>query len=90
LRVMHDSAEKYEGALTGAVRNSLNDVDLEVEIRPSRSKGYWRSRLRDAELASEWISLTVNDLEIMDRIGVIPALQLGDFRVANESLRQKP
>ncbi len=86
--VIHDRTGASEGPLTGAVRNSLNSAHLEVEIRPSRLKGRWRVRLRDAELASEWIDLTANDLEIMERVGVIPTLQLGDFRVAYDSMKR--
>lgn len=78
---------KLEATLAQAVRNSLNLPDLRVSVRRNRTRRTWSFRLHKDSVASGWIELDAGAIEIMKKLGLLPALHLGTFRVAYQELR---
>ena len=83
---LHRSA-KLELALAQAVRNSLNLPALPVDVRRVNTRRAWRFRLHKDALCSGWIELDDGAASIMKKLGLLPALHLGTFRVAYQELR---
>ena len=78
---------KLEATLAQAVRNSLNLPDLQVSVRRSKAHRTWSFRLHKDSASSGWIELNAGAIEIMKKLGLLPALHLGTFRVAYQELR---
>jgi len=78
---------RLEERLALAVRNSLNLPDLKVSVRPGKSHGSRRFRLRHESASSDWLELDAESIRIMKEVGLLPALHLGTFRVAYAQLR---
>ena len=77
---------KVNEQLASAVRKSLNLPRLKVSVR--RTGMRWLFQLRHGGGASEWIELAADDIRVMKQLGLLPALQLGNFRVAFAKLRR--
>ena len=77
---------KLNKQLAAAVRKSLNLPRLKVSVR--RSGAQWLFRLHYQGGASEWMELAGDDIRVMKQLGLLPALQLGNFRVAFAALRR--
>ena len=78
---------KLEATLAQAVRNSLNLPDLQVSVRRSKTHRTWSFRLHKDSASSGWIELDAGAIAIMKKLGLLPALHLGTFRVAYQELR---
>lgn len=79
---------KLEEKLAQAVRNSLNLPDLEVAVRQNKSRRSWSFRLRKDGLSSDWLELDAGSIDIMKKIGLLPAIHLGLFRITYDALRR--
>jgi hypothetical protein len=77
---------KINEQLASAVRKSLNLPRLKVSVR--RTGPRWLFQLHHSGGASEWIELAGDDIRVMKQLGLLPALQLGTFRVAFAALRR--
>ena len=77
---------KINEQLASAVRKSLNLPRLKVNVR--RTGIRWLFQLRHAGSSSEEIELAADDIRVMKQLGLLPALQLGNFRVAFAKLRR--
>ncbi|MGH9783097.1 MAG: hypothetical protein ACRD88_02835 [Terriglobia bacterium] len=80
-------AGKLETSLAQAVRNSLNLPELKVDVRRIPTRRAWRFRLHKDKASSGWIELDDGAAGIMKKLGLLPALHLGTFRVAYQELR---
>ena len=78
---------KLEASLAQAVRNSLNLPELKVDVRRIPTRRAWRFRLHKGSASSGWIELNDGAAAIMKKLGLLPALHLGTFRVAYQELR---
>ena len=78
---------KLAAALAQAVRNSLNLPDLKVDVRRIKTRRAWRFRVHKDAVCSGWIELNDGAAAIMKKLGLLPALHLGTFRVAYQELR---
>ena len=78
---------KLETILAQAVRNSLNLPDLHVSVRRNKTRQTWSFRLHKDSASSGWIELNAGAIEIMKKLGLLPALHLGTFRVSYQELR---
>jgi hypothetical protein len=76
-----------EATLAQAVRNSLNLPGLRVDVRHIPTRRAWRLRLHKDSVSSGWIELDDGAAAIMKKLGLLPALHLGTFRVAYQELR---
>jgi hypothetical protein len=77
---------KINEQLASAVRKSLNLPRLKVSVR--RTGLRWLFQLHHSGGASDWIELARDDIRVMKQLGLLPALQLGNFRVAFAKLRR--
>ena len=78
---------KLATALAQAVRNSLNLPELKVDVRRIKTRRAWRFRVHKDAMCSGWIELDDGAAAIMKKLGLLPALHLGTFRVAYQELR---
>lgn len=86
-RITSNRTGKLEMALAQAVRNSLNLPELKVDVRRIKTRRAWRFRLHKDSARSGWIELDDGAAAIMKKLGLLPALHLGTFRVAYQELR---
>jgi len=77
-----------EEKLAQAVRNSLNLPRLRVSVRRHRLRRSWSFCLHKERACSDWLELDSSSIEIMEKLGLLPALHLGTFRIAYAALRQ--
>ena len=79
---------KLEQKLAQAVRNSLNLPDLRVAVRQNKSRRSWSFCLKENGACSDWLELDAGSIEVMKKIGLLPAIHLGVFRIAYDLLRR--
>ena len=78
---------KLEETLAQAVRNSLNLPNLKVSARRNVDRRTWSFRLHKDGASTDWLELDAGAIAIMKKLGLLPALHLGTFRVAYMGLR---
>lgn len=78
-----------EERLAQAVRNSLNLPALQVRVRPHPSRGSWCFLLEEGRARSEWVELDSGAVAVMRKVGLVPPLHLGTFRLAYAALQNK-
>ena len=86
--MLKDQIGRLEDKLVQAVRNSLNLPRLRVAVRRNRSRRSWSFCLKKDRVRSDWLELDSGSIEIMKKIGLLPALYLGVFRIAYDALRR--
>ena len=79
---------KLEQQLAQAVRSSLNLPDLQLIVRQNKSRRSWSVRLKANGNSSDWLELDSGSVDVVRKIGLLPAIQLGTFRIAYDLLRQ--
>jgi len=79
---------KLEQQLAQAVRSSLNLPDLQVIVRQNKSRRSWSVRLKANGNSSDWLELDSGSVDVVRKIGLLPAIHLGTFRIAYDLLRQ--
>ena len=79
---------KLEQQLVQAVRGSLNLPDLQVIVRRNKSRRSWSVCLKANGNSSDWIELDSGSVEVIQKIGLLPAIHLGIFRITYDSLRR--
>lgn len=79
---------KLEQQLAQAVRGSLNLPDLQVSVRRNQSRRSWSVRLKENGNSSDWLELDSESVDVIRKIGLLPAIHLGIFRIAYDLLRQ--
>ena len=77
---------KLQEALAQAVRNSLNLPRLRISVRRKRASRAWSVCLHKNRKSSQWLALDDGSVKIIQKVGLLPALQLGTFRVAYQLL----
>jgi hypothetical protein len=75
--------------LAQAVRNSLNLPRLRVRVRQNKSRRTWSFRLEHRYASSEWLELNASAVAIMKKVGLLPPLHLGIFRLAYAALHSE-
>ena len=78
---------KLEERLAQAVRNSLNLPNLKVSVRRNVVRRTWSFQLHKDGASTDWLELDAGAIAIMKKLGLLPALHLGTFRVAYMGLR---
>jgi hypothetical protein len=77
--------------LAQAVRNSLNLPRLRVRVRHNkahnRAHRAWSFRLEQGRASSEWLDLNAGAVAVMKKVGLLPPLHLGVFRLAYAALQ---
>ena len=79
---------KLEQKLAQAVRNSLNLPGLRVAVRQNKSRRSWSFRLKENGDCSDWLELDAGSVEVMKKIGLLPAIHLGIFRITYDLLQR--
>ena len=79
---------KLEQQLAQAVRGSLNLPDLQVIVRQNKSRRSWSVCLQANGNSSDWLELDSGSVDVIRKIGLLPAIHLGIFRVAYDLLRR--
>ena len=74
--------------LARAVRNSLNLPSLRVRVRQNRGRKSWSVRLYKEGAISDWLELNAESMGIVKKIGLLPAIHLGMFRLAYAALQE--
>jgi len=75
--------------LAQAVRNSLNLPRLRVRMRQNKSRRTWLFQLQHRHAGSEWLELNAGAVAIMKKVGLLPPLYLGIFRLAYAALHSE-
>jgi hypothetical protein len=75
-----------EGKIAQAVRNSLNLPRLRVNARRGRASGNWMVSLQQGRFHSEWLELNPASVAIVKKVGLLPPILLGTFRLAYDAL----
>ncbi len=83
------SSTNLEKKLVQAVRNSLNLPRLRVRARRSRTKGGWLVCIEEGKVRSEWLLLDLRALAVIRKVGHLPPMLLGIFRLAYDSITNK-
>ena len=83
---------KLEQQLAQAVRGSLNLPDLQVvvrqNVRRNKSRRSWSVCLKKNGNSSDWLELDSGSVDVIKKIGLLPAIHLGIFRITYDLLRQ--
>ena len=79
---------KLEQRLAQAVRGSLNLPDLQVAVKRNQSRRSWSVRLKENGNFSDWLELDSGSVNVIKKIGLLPAIHLGIFRIAYDLLRR--
>ena len=82
-------ASTLKDRLAQAVRNSLNLPRLRVRVRQSKTRRTWLFRLEYRRASSEWLELNARAVAIMKKVGLLPPLYLGIFRLAYAALHSE-
>jgi len=75
--------------LVQAVRHSLNLPKLRVRVRPAKASGDWLVYLEQGKARSEWLALDAGSVAVVKKVGLLPPIQLGVFRLAYAALQEK-
>ena len=78
-----------EEKMAQAVRNSLNLPRLQVLVRRNPSRKTWSFRLKRGRAISDWLELDAGSVAVMKKVGLLPPLHLGTFRLAYDELKNK-
>lgn len=78
-----------EEKLAQAVRNSLNLPRLQVRVRRNESRRSWSFLLKEGRACSDWLELDSDSVAVMKKVGLLPAIHLGIFRLAYAALQSK-
>ena len=78
-----------ERRLAQAVRNSLNLPRLRVRVRRNPARRSWSFCLEQGRAHSEWMELDARSAAVMKKVGLLPPIHLGLFRLAYDALQRK-
>ena len=79
---------KLEQKLAQAVRDSLNLPGLRVAVRQNKSRRSWSVSLKENNACSDWLELDAGSVEVVKKIGLLPAVHLGIFRITYDLLHR--
>ncbi len=79
---------KLEQQLAQAVRDSLNLPELHVVARRNPSRRSWSVCLKENGSSSDWLELDSGSVDVIKKVGLLPAIHLGIFRITYDLLRR--
>ena len=72
-----------------SVRKSLNLPRLRVGVRRGRDRSSWSVCLESGRSHSEWITLDARSVAVIKKVGLLPPMHLGTFRLAYDAMQDK-